>query len=305
MTELPAAPGHRALQPVVYASRRSATDDKEDWTGRWVCVGLAEQLQHAGDVLPATVSRHAMHVRREDDGRFTAARNARSFGGCMSVPVQCAGARKIRCPHLACGFSEDPGVLNDATDPDRKGRRQFLGADPARLVPVPLARRGPLLFVRVGTEPVPSLRTVMGPLQDAREPVALEGLSAADIAEQHLKVGWRSGGRAILTALAARLGADALRPQVVDHGSVKLSASLPNGDEGQGPAEMTGHLIWPNLVLACLPAHVLFALLRPTGPDRCSTLSAVLSPPAARCTGQERQSAGETWRAALAAAAGG
>lgn len=293
------------LQPVVYASRRSAADEKEDWTGRWVCVGLAEQLQHAGDVLPATVSRHALHVRREDGGRLTAARNARSFGGCMSVPVQCAGARKIRCPHLACGFSEDPGVLNDATDPDRRGRRQFLGADPARLVPVPLAQWGPLLFVRVGTGPGPSFRTALEPLQGAREPVALEGLSAADIAEQHLEVGWRSGGRAILTALAARLGAGALRPQAVEHGSVTLAASLPGGAEGHGPSELRGHLIWPHLVLACLPGHVLFALLRPTGPGTCSTLSAVLRPPPARCTGQQRQPAAETWRAALAAAAGG
>ena len=303
MTERLAAPGHRVLQPVVYARRRSAAPEQEDWTGRWICVGLAEQLQRAGDVLPATVSRHAVHVRRDVQGRLTAARNAKSFGGCMSVPVQCAGARKIRCPHLACGFSEDPGVLDDASDPDGRARRQFIGADPGRLVPVPLAQWGPLLLVRVGAEPVPSSSGTVEPLQDGRGPVALAGLRAEHIAECHLALGWRSGGPAILTALAAQQGMNPCAPRASEHG-VTLVASLRSGDGGDGSGHWTGHVIWPHLVLASIPGHVLFALLRPTGPGTCSVLSAVLGPPPAE--GSDRgASVAAAWRAAMVSAAGG
>src|SRR4051812_90195 len=165
----PPAPvrGQGGLRPVVL-SRRPPPPEAEDWTGRWVCVGFADQLAQPGDVLPAGVGGHALHVRRAGDGTLAAAFNARPFGGCMSVPVQCTGARKIRCPHLACAFSEDPGVLGDGNDPDRTARRQFVGADPARLVPVPLARWGPLLFLHVATvPPPPPLEAVLAPCTPA------------------------------------------------------------------------------------------------------------------------------------------
>jgi hypothetical protein len=125
-----------------------------DWTGTWVCVGLAEQLSEVGAVLPATIGYHATHVRRTDAG-LTAAINARPFGGCVSIPVHCGSTRNVRCPHLACAFSEDGGVLDSGTDPGGTSRAEFLG-DGRRTVTLPLAQWGSLLFVNVTmTEPPP------------------------------------------------------------------------------------------------------------------------------------------------------
>lgn len=129
---------------------RHASADTADWTDTWVCVGFAGQLTEAGAVLPATIGHHAVHVRRGENG-LTAAINARPFGGCMSIPVHCGSTRNVRCPHLACAFSEDTGVLDSATDPSGRARAEFTG-DGRRTVVLPLAHWGPLLFVNVTLE---------------------------------------------------------------------------------------------------------------------------------------------------------
>lgn len=136
------------------STRRHPCADTADWTETWVCVGLAEQLTEVGAVLPATIGYHATHVRLTEDGPV-AAFNARPFGGCASVPVHCASTRNVRCPHLACAFSQDGGVLDSASDPSGTARFEFVG-DGRRTVTLPLARWGPLLFVNVTmTEPAP------------------------------------------------------------------------------------------------------------------------------------------------------
>ena len=287
---------HAALRPVVFTRRRPRAED-EDWTGRWVCVGFADQLPHAGDVLPATVSGHAVHVRREPDGTLAAAFNARPFGGCTSIPVQCAGVRKIRCPHLACGFSEDPGVLGDDNDPERTARRQFVGADPARLVPVPLGRWGPLLFVHVAPTPAPALEAVLAPLRAGPDTPAPEHLRATAVAEQELPLGWRTGARAVAATLATRCGAGTLQEQ--EAGEVS-TLTAPAGVGG-----LSCYLVGPHLVLARLPGRLLAALFRPVGPERCSVLSAVLR--SAINTDDEVAGDGDAqlWRQVLVAAARG
>jgi nitrite reductase/ring-hydroxylating ferredoxin subunit len=136
----------------VSSARHPAADDT-DWTGSWVCVGLAEQLTEVGAVLPATIGHHAAHVRRTDDG-LVAALNARPFGGCLSVPVHCGSTRNVKCPHRACAFSEDGGVLDDRTDPDGTARAEFVGR---REVNIPLAQWGSMLFVNVTMRRPPPL----------------------------------------------------------------------------------------------------------------------------------------------------
>src|SRR3954468_16746643 len=244
----PPAPvrGQGGLRPVVL-SRRRPLPEAEDWTGRWVCVGFPHQLAQPGDVLPAGVGGHALHVRRAADGTLAAAFNARPFGGCMSVPVQCAGARKIRCPHLACGFSEDPGVLGDDNDPERTARRQFVDADPTRLVPVPLAREGPLLFVHLATVPAPPSQAAPAPLRTGPGGPVPDDLRATAVAEQVLPLGWRTGARAAAATLGSRCGAGLLREQHAD-GVTALIA--PTGAE-----QLSCYLVWPNLLLARLPGR--------------------------------------------------
>ncbi|HRK44278.1 MAG TPA: hypothetical protein PK324_01480, partial [Nocardioides sp.] len=164
---------------------------------------MADQLRSPGDVLPATLGLHAIHVRRDEDG-LKAAFNAKPFGGCMSIPLQCAGAKKIRCPHMACAFSEDPGVLGEANDPSGALRRQFVGDHPARLVSIPLALVGPLLFVYVG------FASPASP-DDLRTKVTrcLRGADrTSTVTERLLETSWQAGPARVAAALAARHGRD-------------------------------------------------------------------------------------------------
>lgn len=135
------------------SSGRHPAADVTDWTGTWVCAGLAEQLTDVGAVLPVTIGRHATHVRRTADG-LVAALNARPFGGCLSVPVHCGSTRNVKCPHRACAFSEDGGVLDDRSDPTGTARAEFVGR---RTVELPLAQWGSLLFVNVTMRKPPHL----------------------------------------------------------------------------------------------------------------------------------------------------
>jgi nitrite reductase/ring-hydroxylating ferredoxin subunit len=126
---------------------RHPSADTTDCTGVWVCVGLSTQLTEVGTVLPATIGTRAVHVVRTATG-LVAAYNARPFGGCTSIPAHCASTKHVRCPHLACAFSADTGVIDASSDPDGIRRAEFLG-DGRRTVRLPLAQRGPLLFVNV------------------------------------------------------------------------------------------------------------------------------------------------------------
>ncbi|AQA02097.1 hypothetical protein BVC93_06260 [Mycobacterium sp. MS1601] len=183
------------LQPA--STRRHASADREDWTETWVGVGFAEQLTEVGAVLPATVGYHATHVRRTKSG-LVAAVNARPFGGCMSVPAHCGSTRNVRCPHLACAFSEDTGVLDNARDPDGRARREFLG-DGRREVKMPLAQWGSILFLNITLgspaplpvaaqpAPGPALRTGSSPvagswLVSAHREAALMGEPVSEVA---------------------------------------------------------------------------------------------------------------------------
>jgi len=162
------AHGNLLLRPASTGQHPAA--ETADWTGTWVCVGLAEQLSEVGAVLPATVGYHGAHVRRTEDG-LMAAINARPFGGCVSIPVHCGSTRNVRCPHLACAFSEDGDVLDSRTDPSGASRAQFLG-DGRRTVRLPLAQWGSLLFVNVTMTEPPPLPIAVTPAPDDSEVVA-------------------------------------------------------------------------------------------------------------------------------------
>ncbi|MET0704491.1 MAG: hypothetical protein ABWY93_32995, partial [Mycobacterium sp.] len=88
---------------------------------------------------------------------LVAAINARPFGGCASIPVHCGSTQNVRCPQLACAFSEDGGVLDSVTDPTGAGRAGFLGNGRRAAVTLPLAQWGPLLFVNVTMTTPPPL----------------------------------------------------------------------------------------------------------------------------------------------------
>src|SRR5258705_10666087 len=90
------AQGNLLLTPTWTGHHPSA--ETTDWTGTWVCVGLAEQLADVGAVLPATIGYHATHVRRTEDG-LVAAINARPFG------VACRSRCTAEAPRMSGAHS--------------------------------------------------------------------------------------------------------------------------------------------------------------------------------------------------------
>jgi hypothetical protein len=293
-------PQRATLRPVVYARRRGArAAPPEDWTSSWVCVGYAEQLQRPGDLLPATISGHALHVRRGEDGGLQAAFNARPFGGCMSIPVQCAGTRKIRCPHAGCAFSEDPDLVSPHTDQGARMLPQFVGFDPARLVPVRLERWGSLLFVNLSRAAAP-LATALAPLNAAMRPAALDTLHAAAVFTQTFSLGTKDAGLALAEALAGRAGAGPLHAEPgAPVPSPAIAFTRLVGESASRHGAIACYIVAPHLMLACLPGCVLAAVLRPVGPTACSMLGAVLRPPGVGHPDAEADAIVDSWRHTL------
>ena len=226
------------LQPL--SAGRHSSADSGDWTGVWVCVGFADQLTEVGAVLPATIGYHAAHVRRTDT-RLLAALNARPFGGCMSVPVHCGSTRNVRCPHLACAFSEDGGVLDGRSDPGGRARAEFVG-DGRRTVELPLAQWGSLLFVNVTMgEPVPL------PIADTRAP---DGLMSVAMGSHLVSGNWLSAPQQSTSVLLDALGATGT--QVVT--------------------------VAPNLAMVHCGTDVFAAVSRPAGHTRSTVMWALLRP---------------------------
>ncbi|MCV7424742.1 hypothetical protein H7K45_29805 [Mycobacterium yunnanensis] len=215
--------------------------DFEDWTQKWVGVGLASELTEVGAVLPATIGHHAVHVRRTEDG-LQAALNARPFGGCVSIPVHCGSTRNVRCPQRACAFSEDGGVLDGTTDPTGAARVGFLG-DGRRVVRFPVAQWGPLLFVNV---------TMSSP-----SPLSIPGGLSLDDMEVLASARRLTSGNWLDTPLRAV--------------SAVVTALSPGGTT----IDVT--TVAPNLAVARLGSDVLVAISRPAGYTRSTVLCGLLS----------------------------
>ncbi|MET0897539.1 MAG: hypothetical protein ABWY45_06470 [Mycobacterium sp.] len=221
---------------------RHPAADTSDWTGIWVCVGLVEQLTEVGAVLPATIGYHGAHVRRTEDG-LLAAINARPFGGCVSIPVHCGSTRNVRCPQLACAFSEDGGVLDSRTDPGGTARVGFLG-DGRRTVTLPLAQWGSLLFVNVTMARPPSLPIAETPALDDSQVVAT--------GRQVVAGNWLGSPLKAATAFA-------------------VSAK----DTGSPDVDIT--TVAPNVALARYGTDTFVAFSRPAGHTRSTVIWALLS----------------------------
>jgi hypothetical protein len=257
------------LKPVVHSRRGERTRSTvDDWTDQWVCVGFSEQLACPGDLLPATISGTALHVRREDDGALSAALNARPFGGCMTVHAHCAGGRKIRCPYAACVFSEDPDIVSPYTEEGAKQIPQFRGSDPARIVHLRVAMWGSLIFVHLRHGAVPDLHSRMAPLTEAMLPVDLARLRAREVRSTPLAIGWNIAGRAVATALGRRA--------LVAH---RLGPGIERLTHGASPSspELAAYLVAPHMLAVVVDDVVLVGLFRPVGPGECSLLGAVLA----------------------------
>lgn len=220
------------LRPASVGMHPSA--DRGDWTDTWVGVGFVEQLTEVGAVLPATIGYHAAHVVRSPTGP-RAAINARPFGGCMSVPVHCGSTRNVRCPHRACAFSEDGGVLDTRNDPHGRARAEFVG-DGRRIVEVPLTQWGSLLFVNI---------TLSAPAAPAFPAASPHGAVAA--AGSVLVSGnWCSAPSRAAAAVTAALGGDVtvVSPNVVVVGFSSASETATFAILGRPAGQLRSILVW-------------------------------------------------------------
>ena len=100
------------LPPVAYRSKVFADlEDEKLWTRTWVCIGSAQQIPNAGDLLPYTIGNHGIHVQRAADGSLTGRFNKAQHGGCRFVPAQCQTGKKTKCSYTSCGYSRDRDVV--------------------------------------------------------------------------------------------------------------------------------------------------------------------------------------------------
>ncbi|MFC4000117.1 hypothetical protein ACFS2C_02485 [Prauserella oleivorans] len=117
------------------------------WSRCWVLAGVADMIPRPGDVLPATIGDHGVHVLRHEDDSLGGGYNAFQQGSCWNIPAQCGNGSKVACAYVSCGHSRDSDVLRPGRADDDRFIRQVVGARPSRRAPVSLSRHGPLLFV--------------------------------------------------------------------------------------------------------------------------------------------------------------
>lgn len=265
-----APPAGRAVLPLAAARgpvpRPAASDTAREneriWSRHWVAVGVEDQVPGAGDLLPATLGHHGLHVLRRPDGALDAAFNVMQQGSCWTVPAQCGNGHKIPCAYSACGHSRDPDALSSPTGTPTREMRQFLGINPGRRAAVPLERRGPLLFLSLPVPAAPPLHEQAAACLAAVDDGAFRGRPYLGRGVRELDCSWREATDLVFGAHGAGDGT-----------VVRVGAAAP-----LGPAVL--HRSPPNLALVVGRGHTLVATAKPTGRARCEVLLAVYGDPA-------------------------
>ena len=140
-----------SLDGSYYGSKSFADlEDEKIWTQLWICAGLEQQISSSGDLLPVTIGNHGIHVQRQKDGSLKAAFNSAQHGGCRFIPVQCQTGKKTKCFYTSCGYSRDRNVIYaDKNGEESPEMRQFVGFNPAKLLPVKLEVWAGFIFINL------------------------------------------------------------------------------------------------------------------------------------------------------------
>ena len=165
---------------------------------------------------------------------------------------------------------------------------QYLGDRPERLFPVQIESWGPFIFANIDREPVPLPKQFTG-LSKKLSPFLASGLK--QFAEWRLEHGsnWKLAGRTYLEELVLPF-AGGLKAKTLAKGSMSHAESLMPLNGGYDKrfnslpplvgipkvAQRRADLYWvfPNLLLALLPDHVLGVILQPTA--TCLTLQRIV-----------------------------
>jgi len=225
------------LIPTVYRSKAFANlEDERIWTRAWVCVGFEQQIPNPGDLLPVTVGNHGIHVQRQKDGSLKAAFNMAQHGGCRFVPVQCQTGKKTKCFYTSCGYSRDRDVIRAPENGEEiLEMRQFIGYNPAKLLPVKVDTWENFIFVSLDPDSAP-LKQQLGNLPRAKNYFAP---SLVHVSRLNFEVGcnWKLTGKQFMDA---------------DY--------IPSA---------TCCWVFPNLLLVFMPNHVASIIVQPNGPIDC------------------------------------
>lgn len=230
------------------------------WSRCWVAAGVEEMIREPGELLPATIGDHGVHVLRDAQGHLDGGYNAFQQGSCWSIPAQCSNGAKVDCAYVSCGHSRDGDVLRPGVSENRL-IRQMVGARPSRRIAIGVATAGPVIFVALpGHEPAP-----LG--DQTPEGVAALTSAAPDLRfHSYFHVDAVCNWRYVPARLAYAMGAS-------DAGS-DASVSIPSQDlpDGLRPTLSGGRrdlrsalLIsgFPNLTIAELPTHRAILIAKP------------------------------------------
>jgi len=268
-----------ASSPALAGLRELAMEDERIWTRVWACVGVEQQLPAPGDLLPATIGHHGLHVQRQPDGGLRAGFNVLQQGSCWTIPAQCGHGHKTNCPYVSCGHSLDTDALRAQDGVPTREMHQFIGFNPLKLADVPVLTAGPLIFVTLA-DPRPPLDEQLGALGTAmrREPVRRLRHVARFWAE--LDCNWKLASDALFEALGAppaggrleeRLAAGTVVPGTgASHGELWSAGAAGAALEPLRLDDGGGVRLWrafPNVVLAVLPNHAAAVVAKPTRLD--------------------------------------
>ena len=281
------------LPPVAYRSKVfSELEDEKIWTRSWVAVGLLQQILNPGDILPFTVGYHGIHVQRGADGGLTGRFNKAQHGGCRAVPLQCQTGRRTKCSFTSCGFSRDRDVITaDELGENTPAMHQYLGLVPEKLLSVRVETWGPFIFVNLDPQ-APALADELSELPGDIACYFQKTLTVSAGQWFECAANWKLVGRAFADACPAPQ-----TPPSVAKASSFFSASvvqatnptLAGGSTNTGEFDFAFHAdlpmllelseaksrngtiswLFPNLLLALFPTHVVSVILQPTSMSEC------------------------------------
>jgi hypothetical protein len=271
----------------------ASLEDERIWIREWVCVGVEQQIPEPGDLLPATVGDHGLHVQRQPDGGLRAAFNVLQQGSCWTVPVQCGSGHKTRCPYVSCAFSLDTDALLAVDGEPTREMRQFIGFNPLNLFPVSLERLGPLIFLKLDPSYPDPPAGRLGELPTRVARYRLPELVSAGRFRIDLECNWKLADAALASALG---GGSAAPTGTLTSEELSDLVEVPAfgrphrevwGERLAGafaplaPAEnvVSVHVLFPNLVLAFLPNHLASFVVKPTALNGCAVLAALFARP--------------------------
>jgi hypothetical protein len=273
-TELP-----MASSPAATGLRELGLEDERIWTRVWACVGVEQQLPAPGDLLPATVGHHGLHVQRRPDGGLRAAFNVLQQGSCWTIPAQCGHGHKTNCPYVSCAHSLDTDALQAQDGAPTREMRQFIGFNPLKLADVPVQTAGPLIFVTLA-DPPPPLHDQLGAVGAAARLEPLGRLRHVVRLWTELDCNWKLASDALFEALGAPPEGGRLEERLATGTVVPGTGSTHGELWSAGAAEAAweplvlddggGARLWrafPNVVLAVLPNHAAVVVVKPTRLD--------------------------------------